>query len=719
MVRIPIPSWEEMEACRTYGSQFEKVEGRQMFRVPFMMGKQESLVSTVPEDAPFEGTQGIGEDSEKSKQNFNDPWGLERTNDKTADLGQPLGADVASLRHVRITREAAKFWQSYDAFARVALTIGINQLILTLSYYYLAYLVIDVDCKGAGICAVLFLIVMADACFKIEMSLQTWQLTVAQFFGILGPICGLVAAYHTDLDDLSNIAAHWWIPFAFFAHGLYLFFLVYLCKVKMLRSGITVPAAFKQKLYLDVFGWIKPRPHKNEPSIFGLRKGEGELVSQPALEVMRYENGKSRPTTPYDFAVTHDLRDEQGAPNHAVPIAVDSKSDINFFKWEPERTREGDDPESIVTGNDAQGPGIFPWMVFSYGLTFLSMVWMAAGVWRLEQAFVVTRHAVSWTQMTQMTQSERVSALLESSTRIYPGDVREVLSGNSTPYLNDPAKLEDASLPDLFDLWVSGYVGKPRMELVSTAWPHARFTPRTLSCDSSGQHFVVTDRFSAVEASLPQNGRQDVMMNFAELSCPTLVGEHLQDTSLSCSDSGKDSSCNVFVLHRHGKRIASCKLRGAAKANVSDISESWLERDDASKAEKVSAIALSPLCGGDLAHCMIAHTTHGRTVQLRKRSQGSDLVPDEVLQEGNQGANTKQIGTSVLRAFNRRYVGVLHQQRQSIEILDVVRGGLMAGKLLLPPQQHVTSWCAGGRHLYVLSDKQVWRVPLPEKLSTM
>jgi biotin transporter BioY len=44
MVRLPIPTWEEIEACRTYGSQFEKVEARQMFRIPFAMGPQEQLV---------------------------------------------------------------------------------------------------------------------------------------------------------------------------------------------------------------------------------------------------------------------------------------------------------------------------------------------------------------------------------------------------------------------------------------------------------------------------------------------------------------------------------------------------------------------------------------------------------------------------------------------------------------------------------------------------
>jgi len=488
-----------------------------------------------------------------------------------------------------------------------------------------------------------------------------------------------------------------------------------------------VPQAFKQKLYLDVFGWIKPRSLRETP-IRNKWAQADKCVNQPAIDIMRYANGKSCPTLPEDFAVPPDMRFEQGACDHNAVLSVDSKSNISFYKWEPERA-EGD--EDIVTGHAAEAPGHFPWVVFRNALTLLSLVWVIAAAWRFEQAFVITRRAVSWTQMTYLTQSEHVSALLDAGTRLYPQDVRELLSGNYTPTSSDQAKLLDASLPDLFYLWASGYVGsvfsKPWLELVPTTWPHAHFIPRSLSCDSSGQRFVVTDRFSVVGASLSRTSK-DELLSFSEIDCPILVGEHLQDATVSCS-TGSGSDCNAFVLHRHGKRLAACKVlvagsipRGDIQANASDISESWLERDDIRNLEKVSAIASRPFCEGDLAQCFVAHTTHGRTIQLRQRSRGHDLIPEEVLQDGRrdiQGNAKSGNAISVLRAFNSRYAGVLHTQRQSIELLDVVRGGLFAGKLLLPPQQHITSWCAGGRNLFMLSGKQVWRMPLPEKLSTV
>merc|ERR1719352_2174990 len=41
MVRLPIPTWAQLEGARTYGSAFEKMEARQMFRVPFVMNQED------------------------------------------------------------------------------------------------------------------------------------------------------------------------------------------------------------------------------------------------------------------------------------------------------------------------------------------------------------------------------------------------------------------------------------------------------------------------------------------------------------------------------------------------------------------------------------------------------------------------------------------------------------------------------------------------------
>merc|ERR1719159_1460244 len=49
LVRLPIPTWDELEACRTYASEFESLEPKQMFRVPFIT-KQEELIGKPSSD---------------------------------------------------------------------------------------------------------------------------------------------------------------------------------------------------------------------------------------------------------------------------------------------------------------------------------------------------------------------------------------------------------------------------------------------------------------------------------------------------------------------------------------------------------------------------------------------------------------------------------------------------------------------------------------------
>merc|ERR1719191_2491530 len=44
LVRLPVPSWAQLEGARTYESGFEKSDPKQMFRVPFVMGRQEDIL---------------------------------------------------------------------------------------------------------------------------------------------------------------------------------------------------------------------------------------------------------------------------------------------------------------------------------------------------------------------------------------------------------------------------------------------------------------------------------------------------------------------------------------------------------------------------------------------------------------------------------------------------------------------------------------------------
>ena len=84
---------------------------RQMFRVPFVTGSQESFVPghTVAGDgvaAPVEVTGNTGGDVAVDGATAADPWGLEQRGDDTYELSTYSGEEVAELRHIKLLRQA-------------------------------------------------------------------------------------------------------------------------------------------------------------------------------------------------------------------------------------------------------------------------------------------------------------------------------------------------------------------------------------------------------------------------------------------------------------------------------------------------------------------------------------------------------------------------------------------------------------------------------------
>ena len=57
---------------------------------------------------------------------------------------------MQKLRHVKLARQAMVFWQSYDAFARICMSIGVNQLLNAASYFILAYYMSEVKVPSSA-----------------------------------------------------------------------------------------------------------------------------------------------------------------------------------------------------------------------------------------------------------------------------------------------------------------------------------------------------------------------------------------------------------------------------------------------------------------------------------------------------------------------------------------------------------------------------------------
>jgi len=307
MVRLPIPSWQEVEACRTYASEFERLDAKQMFRIPFAMGKQESW---VPPDSGVEGEETPSTRSRRLlAETHVDPWGLEGTGSNVPELGARMGHGMHKYRHVKLARQAMAFWQSYDAFARICMSIGVNQLLNAASYFILAYYMTEAKVPSSATYGVVVLTTMAETLNRLDMSLNWWQLRLMQLFLYLGPAIATMAGW-AWVEDGWELTAEALVVCAFLANALYLLTVNTLCHMQLEHNGAMLPVVFRSVLYLDVFGWssqaryhreMSPRvstPMTTESSPMGGISARGPAAlatTKPASAMVQHSLGRPLP----------------------------------------------------------------------------------------------------------------------------------------------------------------------------------------------------------------------------------------------------------------------------------------------------------------------------------------------------------------------------------------------------------------------------------------
>mmetsp|Transcript_21374 Transcript_21374/g.60545 ORF Transcript_21374/g.60545 Transcript_21374/m.60545 type:complete len:947 (+) Transcript_21374:133-2973(+) len=804
LVRLPIPSWQEIEACRTYASEFEHTEPRQMFRVPFVSGRQQDLLRgsatlATPETARAPEPSDSGSDLtdsgsvlsgdsapvpsvgsgrgvppsagtlHDSAAAHSDPWGLERRGDGIYELGCKVGQEVANLRHILLARHAMAHWQTHDAFARVCMSIGVNQLLLAMSYYLIGYVRVQVGCSTSAIFGVVLLTAMAETLAAMDMSLCVEQLRFLQALLLVGPLLSCYAGYcWTRENEESGQISEIPVVVAFFSHSMYLAVMSHFCKIRPQDNGALLPTAFRSVLYLDVFGWLKLPQNDQTPdehaSVAGSNSGVGSALpldradggmtpesqvrrgsltdlwartsglpqdggtdlGRPALAAVRYIDGRPVPQRPEDMSPSGAVQDMRGLPEAPHPKRVIRETEETEFyraaSWLQEGSGDTETLDSqegwagpIVTGHEKK-PGILPWVVFSTALRTLCFAWFCAascrGLWA-SRIWNGDSPASAWLQST------------ESSHGLQLG------------------------LTAISPHWLG-------LEAVQVTWPYSDLEPRSLACDASGSNFVVSDGLTLYAAALHasqepstftalrRNSGHKLQMAFQESPCPALAGEGLQDVALMCTHGAgaQDAACEAFVLHEHGRRVASCSVgvATAAKQGVrgltANISGEWLERfrgnglvkqaDDQEagfhgRIEKATAITFDSECGAEpalaLQNCTILGTNRGRAVRLRRQVQGALLRPVEALRE-RTGARGAPLRPGSLRALQGGSLGILEANGQSIQVFSGA-GSKPLGKLVPPTGSPVAAFCIGGGHLYALGEgpsPHLWRARLPQWL---
>jgi len=279
-------------------------------------------------------------------------------------------------------------------------------------------------------------------------------------------------------------------------------------------------------------------------------------------------------------------------------------------------------------------------------------------------------------------------------------------------------------------------------ELITARWPYPGMVPKGLSCDIHGKRLLVTDGLSMYLAELESIGQPEsqaiVQKKAAPASlradfqlgaaCPSLLGERLQDTAIACEDTSL-SSCEALVLHRQGRRLASCKMTADAGSQAFDVSSSWLSKPGqlgTSKLEQTNFLMLDTACTSSASSdtlspgCTSVGSSLGRSARLQLASRGSDLIPLDVI-DGSDSREDPMTGQAPdgMRFLTERYMGVLNATDKSIEIQDLEQGGARIAKLALGSKVPVQAFCASRDHIYLLgsgAQPEMVRIPLPAAL---
>lgn len=732
MVRLPVPSWAELEGARTYSSGYEKVDPRQILRVPFITGTQErftEVASAIPPhsehpqsiwrsvaeptaaacataaaaaravgaragagaaaaEAAAAAAASAAAAAPDSRRGFAaDPWGLERRGDSIYELNGPIRTDPELLRHFCLVREAMQQWQSYDGFSRVAMSIGTNQLIIALAYYVIGYVLVECNSVAAASIAMLLFLSIAAALIRLDMSLTSLEFCTSIILLSTGPILSIYVAYTWSMhaasfqEDIPKIA----VPLIYIASSLWLTFVLYISKVVEQPGGSFLPTGFRSVMYIDVFGWIR----RTSSQGLGGRAGAG-----PAVQALRYD-GCGRPVP---------LRPEllEGASvQRNGPVTEEDRQRFHPKSFVPAEKHR----EMSASSRTMDVPGRGAWKMFRGASVLLIFVWLASGI-------LLWGEALGWSAL----QVLRVMSLEDAQTEAGP----EPLQGIKLPRQRRTPRsslvasgLGIKSLRD-HETTVLGYPSSPFLpspfgerpeQRLTVSWRRGNGLMRrgrlaSLSCAETGAGHVVFlagSHFGLFTATLEL--ASDTLTLDDAPACEAIEGQLMQDVHLMCTGE-TISSCSANVLHQQGQSLSSCALAKARKGDTSSIASAWLN-DGSQSQEEIRHIALKQCSPNSEGQCAYAETSSRRLVELRSSSGGKHAphwFPTRVL----EGAKSSQLEGGALDIIANRYLAVLDPKLQQLRLIEA-DNSTVAGFWPLPKDRLWTAFCSTSNSVFLLA----------------
>eukprot|EP00931_Biecheleriopsis_adriatica_P054450 TRINITY_DN32047_c0_g1_i1.p1 TRINITY_DN32047_c0_g1~~TRINITY_DN32047_c0_g1_i1.p1 ORF type:complete len:1145 (-),score=197.74 TRINITY_DN32047_c0_g1_i1:69-3503(-) len=336
-VRLPIPSWESLQNMRTFASSFEHLDTKHLMRVPFTRQggeKQEKsntqkAVGFTSTLAALRGSAGSSDDvgsarkpgdAKPDEEAKSDPWQLENSSIEKR-LYELDHAPARMRRHVCLARRAARQFQCYDAFSRVAMAFGTNQLLHALCYFALGYVFVQDGAMWPALCVVALMCAIGVSLIDLDFDLTMGERCLAKLLILAGPACVASAAVAWSLKcEHAHSLLLLLLPLGYASHGAWLLFALAKLGLQVQTNGTILPQKFRAVLYMDVFGLLKGRKK-------GSTSGEGRSDRQFDRAPFREEAFTGR-----SAASASDAGKEESLRDSLKKLKKDLKSDMKLWK---------------------------------------------------------------------------------------------------------------------------------------------------------------------------------------------------------------------------------------------------------------------------------------------------------------------------------------------------------------------------------------------------
>lgn len=266
-VRLPIPSTNQFNSLNARLTDFERQKAAHMLRLPGM--------GTAPhwatrnggntEDMLGQGVEGFGE--------------VETLN---------RAAVFLPGKHIQLFRRLQAKWQCYDAYARVCMSLGATQILLTLSYYLICLTLIEYDSPSTCFALITVFQCTALALFWLDVAgLKRRTLFALQFLGsapcYIAGVGVIISRYEngggsgapsTPLIVRFDSSTKMFTWITFFLSAAWLEGLLHCAWPS--NDIATLPRRFRTVLFLDVFCLADDAEKKEH-----MKPGKAEIQASP------------------------------------------------------------------------------------------------------------------------------------------------------------------------------------------------------------------------------------------------------------------------------------------------------------------------------------------------------------------------------------------------------------------------------------------------------